>query len=986
MANSKGSSWFRWEPHIHCPGTILNDQFSGADPLEDFVQSVENSSPLIRALGITDYYSVVTYEKILEVKKAGRLSNIEFLFPNIELRFNTGTSAGSAINGHLLISPDDHNHISEAKRFLTNLTFSVGTETYRCNKEDLIRLGYFHDKTITSDEKALLIGTNQFKVEHTELIESYNKSDWAKKNIIIAVSANSNDGTSGLQKDASFSALRKKIERTAHIMMTSHESQRLFWVGRGILSKAKIIEEYYNLKPCIHGSDAHENDKVGKPDLNRYTWIKGDLTFESLRQICIEPEERVFIGESPVNEKIASTVIDNVEILNAGWLKNPILDLNPGLIAIIGARGSGKTALADLIALGGYAISAQLNSRTSFIERAKDYISAVSTSLSWKSGEKTSNSISMIGLEDLLDYSRVQYLSQQFVDTLCSSEGITDELMQEIERVIFTAHSENSRIGISGFREMLNVRSANARRERQNYEQQIRETSEAITQERGKKNSLASLNKKLEEKAKIIATDKNIQKALIITGANEKISSLEKVSSALTVVSAKIDRHQKQQQSIKALQQAVVMARASTFPNYLTKLKSEYKETALDETKWEIFNVNFAGDVDTLLSLEETKVSKTISKLMGSGTINPAYTADSSFIDIAQELNEHTYYNLHHETERLKTVIGLDTQKGKQYAQLNSKIVKEEQELEKLKEDISDATGADERIKKLISNRRDAYQKVFIAIIEEENILKELYKPLEDNLKSQKGSLSKLAFHVKRFIDIDSWTAEGESLLDLRKGGALRGRGSLAAASQELKLSWETETAQEIADAMAKFRSEQEGNLVEHSPFVRSDPAFNKWANKVAEWLYSTKHVTLSYGIQYDSVEIGQLSPGTRGIVLLLLYLAIDKEDIRPLIIDQPEENLDPKSIFDELVPLFRLVKLRRQIIIVTHNANLVVNTDADQVIIAECGQHIPGGLPDIHYLSGGLENPAIRTHVCSILEGGEAAFKERAKRLRVTL
>jgi predicted ATPase len=66
-----------------------------------------------------------------------------------------------------------------------------------------------------------------------------------------------------------------------------------------------------------------------------------------------------------------------------------------------------------------------------------------------------------------------------------------------------------------------------------------------------------------------------------------------------------------------------------------------------------------------------------------------------------------------------------------------------------------------------------------------------------------------------------------------------------------------------------------------------------------------------------------------------LLYLAIDKEDDRPLIIDQPEENLDPKSIFDELVPLFREVKSRRQIIIVTHNANLVVNTDADQVIVA---------------------------------------------------
>ena len=138
--------------------------------------------------------------------------------------------------------------------------------------------------------------------------------------------------------------------------------------------------------------------------------------------------------------------------------------------------------------------------------------------------------------------------------------------------------------------------------------------------------------------------------------------------------------------------------------------------------------------------------------------------------------------------------------------------------------------------------------------------------------------------------------------------------------------------------------------------------------------------------MQYEGVDIEQLSPGTRGIVLLLLYLAIDQEDDRPLIVDQPEENLDPKSIFDELVDRFRKTRLRRQIIIVTHNANLIVNTDADQVIVAKCGPHRPGQLPEISYQSGGLENPDIRRQVCEILEGGEAAFKERARRLRVRM
>lgn len=66
-------------------------------------------------------------------------------------------------------------------------------------------------------------------------------------------------------------------------------------------------------------------------------------------------------------------------------------------------------------------------------------------------------------------------------------------------------------------------------------------------------------------------------------------------------------------------------------------------------------------------------------------------------------------------------------------------------------------------------------------------------------------------------------------------------------------------------------------------------------------------------------------------------------------------------------------------------HANLVVNTDVDQVIVVHSG-HKGGELPIIDYQSGGLENPAIRKQVCTFFEGGEKAFKERARRLRLTL
>jgi hypothetical protein len=85
-------------------------------------------------------------------------------------------------------------------------------------------------------------------------------------------------------------------------------------------------------------------------------------------------------------------------------------------------------------------------------------------------------------------------------------------------------------------------------------------------------------------------------------------------------------------------------------------------------------------------------------------------------------------------------------------------------------------------------------------------------------------------------------------------------------------------------------------------------------------------------------------------------------------------------------VALFRDARLRRQVIIVTHNANLVVNADVDQVIVASCTKHGGGQPPEFTYISGGLEDSVIRERVCKILEGGENAFKERARRLRVAL
>lgn len=117
--------------------------------------------------------------------------------------------------------------------------------------------------------------------------------------------------------------------------------------------------------------------------------------------------------------------------------------------------------------------------------------------------------------------------------------------------------------------------------------------------------------------------------------------------------------------------------------------------------------------------------------------------------------------------------------------------------------------------------------------------------------------------------------------------------------------------------------------------------------------------------------------------MLLILYLGLDVNNTRPLIVDQPDENLDNESIYALLTPYFRTAKIRRQIIVITHNPNLVVNSDTEQVVIAS-GEKQESGFPIIHYSSGALEDPTTRQHVCNILEGGNEAFLKRDRRYAI--
>ena len=295
-----------------------------------------------------------------------------------------------------------------------------------------------------------------------------------------------------------------------------------------------------------------------------------------------------------------------------------------------------------------------------------------------------------------------------------------------------------------------------------------------------------------------------------------------------------------------------------------------------------------------------------IAKLKGTmplpGDANTPYFPDNA------DLTTLTQAVLEAEMARLEKLVNADKDAQRRYAALSSNIATETAALQTLTEKLKDAKGAKDRARQLQADREAAYSRAFDALVAEQSVLEELYAPLMARLGASSGTLKKLSFSVARTADVKQWADVAEDgLIDLRKTGSFRGKGAVQQKANEvLKTAWETGDSATVIAAMAEFRRLYQNDLLDHSPVARTDQAeFRLWSKRFAQWLFSTDHIEIRYGIEYDGVDIRKLSPGTRGIVLLLLYLGLDDKDDRPLLIDQPEENLDPKSVLDELVQLF---------------------------------------------------------------------------------
>lgn len=156
--------------------------------------------------------------------------------------------------------------------------------------------------------------------------------------------------------------------------------------------------------------------------------------------------------------------------------------------------------------------------------------------------------------------------------------------------------------------------------------------------------------------------------------------------------------------------------------------------------------------------------------------------------------------------------------------------------------------------------------------------------------------------------------------------------------------------------------------------------------------ILSTNFFKISYDIIYEDI-FKHMSEGKKAFVVLMLLLDFSNKDC-PILIDQPEDDLDNRAIYNELVTYIKKKKKERQIIVVTHNPNIVVGADSELVIVSnQHGVNSPNKNDfKFDYVYGSLEmtkvkdnliketlySQGIRQHVCEILEGGFEAFKKR--------
>jgi len=949
----RGSEWRKWDLHIHSPRTKLADAFkseAGESIWDEYCRILEKSD--VQAFGITDYFSADGYIATVKEFTARYPKSSKVFFPNVELRtcYNVN-KAREEVNVHVIFNPFERDCDKNIAKFL---------QTLRTNRTVGDEKPVMAADLSTGEEFEGATTTREFIRD--ALATAYGKQSNLTDHVLIVTAAN-NDGIRAVSGVKRKEGISDELDKASHAFFGNAGNVDYYLKP----DRYGDSNERAEAKPTLSGSDAHSladlDAKLGKTLVEKGivifepTWIKADVTFDGLRQILYEPRGRVHIGNSPPLYHDEARVINAVRLSNTkGWFDEGEIPLNQGLVSIIGQKGSGKSALAELMAYA--AGSWNTTEPGSFLRRAGDHIKGLRVELVWKEGPQT---VHRIG-DPQSDEKRVRYLSQKFVERLCADDHIGTELIREIEAVIFEHTDPTDMLNASSFDELRASKTESIRADRND----LREEMTRLIREEC---ALADNKKKLPDKRARVRTLTEEEAGLVKQmpqPANDEEKKLQEElrgKRALLAAAQRVVGGYKQQlQKLEDIRARVTGFRAQ-MARFYTEAVALLKEAGVPDAEHGAFEPAFDKSTEGPLLKRETALKKEVAEKEGAAE-NPAAGTIRALEKDIKAL-----------TERETT----DKARQAKIKTIQDRLTAIATEVKKLNDEIAHIEGPEkERRDKCREERLSVYGAYFENLKREQVALEELYKPIKKKLGS--GDANELEFSIRRTAGIAKWLERGSKLFDQRKTNPYGTMDQLAGKANDILLpAWLSGDAETIKAAFKNFL--EPFRDMPPRTYLRSDAT----VQDLFEWVFEVDHVQLNYGIKYNGTEIEKLSPGTKGIVLLILYLGMDTADTRPLIVDQPDENLDNESIYDMLRTYFENAKSRRQIILISHNPNLVVNADSEQLIIASCGRQT-NELPYITYRMGSLENSqqdgtGIRQRACRILEGGEIAFQRREGR-----
>ena len=921
---NRGSIWGKWDLHIHTPASFHHqfrflseeekEKYQQGDIWEKYIDELEKVSD-VSVIGITDYFSIEGYKKVLEYRRNDRLQNFNLILPNIEFRLDK-IVADRRLNYHVIFSNElDANKIE--REFLQELHIKTPDGEQRpLTSENIEEIGRKLKEQHASfrNRSDYIVGCENITISLDEIIDILKKKRSLFKGNYLLVLAE--EGWNDISWDGQAHLTRKEILVKSHAIFSSNPNTREWALGKKHPSPKDFVEEFGSLKPCIHGSDAHSFYKICKPDEDRFCWIKADTTFEGLKQIIYEPEERVRIQpENPEYRKniytLDSIKIQNSRISDELTIEEQEIPLNRNLVVVTGGKGTGKTTLLDLVAnCFEDRCRRAREDRNSFVQRIEDQKQDLEVKIEFI-GEDIEEFSKELTEERFFQDMKVTYLPQGKIEDY---SGNRKKLDKKIKDIIFS----NKKVIEIGYKERFD---------------QLREKIKEITRQIDKNNREIY---ELEEdtKEEIIAEIEG-KKRIKEGGLKDKEDELKGLTESIEEGIKEKNKNLKEEETHLRIKHS----RLESIKIKLKQLASKLEE---------FLNASNKTISDLNNELSDLGFNLAIPQL----DLQPQLNVIKKALELIPSKSEEVIKQIVEKKEQLSQLSGIE----KTHAELLKDIEGIKAEIDNLKEQLKQLQEKKQKIKSLESERIEKYKSLLRKYWE----WKEYYKEVIDVFSTGKSEImgdidfkSNIDFDKDRFIEF------GLDILDQRRISI----DEIEKCAKILENAITEDTLEELVTSLEEFIQKIFENK-ELFKRTRTTYDFYKWA--------FGNYFSLSTEIFFKGISLNKLSMGQKGTVLLKLFLA---EGDYPLIVDQPEESLDNKFIYDELVNAFREAKKKKQVLIATNNANLVVNTDAEQIIVAEFEDN------KISYKLGTIEDLELREDIMPILEGGKEAFRKREKK-----